>query len=339
MSRGVELSFAEREEISRLIVAGRSGREIAGLLGRHQSVVNREIRRGGGGEDYRAVASDRRAQCGRRRPKLRRVEADPRLLGQVNDGLRQKWSPSQISARLKRDFPDDDTMRVSHEQLYEALYVQARGQLKVELVGQLRRGGARRVSVDERRRVGEKKQQVIPSMVMITERPAEAADRAVPGHWEGDLIMGAANRSAIITLVERTSRFTVLCRLAYDHTATRVALQLSHAMDGLPERLKRSLTWDQGREMASHAKFTARTGIPVFFCDPHSPWQRPSNENMNGLIREYFPKGIELQDYSQNYLDAVARELNGRPRKVLDWQTPAEKLDEILGKAGGALTA
>lgn len=338
MPRGSVLRFDEREEISRRLAVGESGRMIAVALGRHHSVVNREICRVGGRDVYRAVAADQRAQACRARRKPLRIESNPMLLAEVNAGLTQKWSPRQVSSRLKLDHPDDDTMRVSHEQLYHALYVQARGQLRVELKGQLRRGGTHRVSIAERRRVAEKKQQVIASMVMITERPAEAEDRAVPGHWEGDLVMGAGNRSAIITLVERTSRFCVLRRLAYDHTAARVAGQLSMAMSVLPDLLKQSLTWDQGREMAAHAKFTAHTGIPVFFCDPHSPWQRGCNENTNGLIREYFPKGIELQDYSQDYLNAVARELNGRPRMTLDWRTPAEKLDEILGQTGGALT-
>lgn len=338
MCRGVVLSFGEREEISRRLAVRASGREIGVVLGRHHSVINREIARGGGRGAYRAVVADRGAQVARRRPRLRRVEADPLLLERVNDGLRQKWSPRQISERLRVAFPGVDTMRVSHEQLYQALYIQARGQLRVELTGQLRRGGTRRLGRAERRRITESKQQVIPAMVMITQRPPEAEDRAVPGHWEGDLVMGSANRSAIITLVERTSRFVILRRLNYDHTASRVALQLSAAMGTLPVVLKRSLTWDQGREMAAHSVFTIRTGIPVFFCDPHSPWQRGSNENTNGLLREYFPKGIDLQDYSQDYLDAVAHELNGRPRMTLNWRNPAEKLDEILATAGGALT-
>lgn len=338
MCRGQVLSFVEREEISRRLAVGETGRAIARGLGRHHSVVNREIARGGGRRGYRAVESDKRALIGRRRPRSLRVESDSRLLAWVNKGLARKWSPRQISRRLLVEFPGDDTMRVSHEQLYQALYVQARGRLKVVLAGELRRGGTVRVGRAERRRIAEKKKQVIPSMVLITERPAEAADRAVPGHWEGDLVMGAGNRSAIITLVERSSRYVILRRLPHDHTAVRVAGQLSLAMKDLPVLLKQSLTWDQGREMAAHVSFTSGTGIPVFFCDPHSPWQRPSNENMNGLVREYFPKGIELQDYSQPYLDAVARELNDRPRQVLDWLKPAEKLDAILTEAGGALT-
>ncbi|PPG88510.1 IS30 family transposase [Rathayibacter rathayi] len=330
MSRGVLLSLAEREEISRGIAGGVSGWAIAASLGRDPSVVSREIVRGGGRVEYRAGLSEVRAAQESRRPRLRRVEADPRLLAVVNSGFVKAWSPTQISRRMRLDFPDDHTMRVSNEQLYQARYVQARGQLKVELLGQLRRGGTVRVGRAERRRIVERRHQVIPSMVMITERPPEAEDRAVPGHWEGDLIMGAANRFAIITLVERTTRFVILRRLNHDQTAARVAGQLTSGMRDLPALLKQSLTWDQGREMAAHKKFTTATGIPVFFCDPHSPWQRGTNENTNGLLREHFPKGTELKDYTQNYLDAVARDLNGRPRQTLEFRTPAEKLALLL---------
>jgi IS30 family transposase len=265
------LSLADREEISRGVSAGRSGRDIAEAIGRHYSVVNREIARHGGRRGYRAVAADRQAAVSRCRPKLRKVEADPVLAGEVNAGLAQQWSPRQISRRLVVDHPDRPELRVSHEALYQALYCQARGQLRVELTGCLRRGGTRRVSRVERRAVATAKSQVIANMVLITDRPAEAQDRAVPGHWEGDLIMGAANRSAIITLVERTTRYVILQRVPYDQRAERVALLLSQAMGRLPSLLRRSLTWDQGREMADHARFSVATGIPVFFCDPHSP--------------------------------------------------------------------
>jgi transposase, IS30 family len=328
----------EREEISRGIVAEESGREIARRLGRHYSVINREIGRNGGRTAYRATDAAQNAIVSARRPKDRKVETDLLLLAEVNKGLSVKWSPQQISTRLRVDFPDDEAMRVSHEALYQALFVQAKGQLKARLVGRLRTGKVRRVSRAERRAITANKQ-AIPNMVMITERPPEVADRAVPGHWEGDLIMGERNSSAIATLVERASRFVMLQRLPYDHSAERTAYALTAAMNRLPALLKRSLTWDQGREMAQHAKFTTITDIPVFFCDPHSPWQRGTNENTNGLLREYFPKGTDLSVYSQDYLDAVAFELNGRPRKTLGWLKPSEKLNTILLEAGDASTA
>ncbi|MGH7734979.1 MAG: IS30 family transposase, partial [Gemmatimonadales bacterium] len=253
-------------------------------------------------------------------------------------GLGQQWSPRQIAARLGLDHPDDPELRVSHEAIYQALYCQARGQLKVELTGALRRGGARRVGRAERRAMLVNRQ-AIPNMVMVTERPAEAEDRAVPGHWEGDLIMGAANRSAIITLVERTTRYVILAKVPYDHRAERVALLLAKAMGRLPRLLRRSLTWDQGREMAGHASFSVATGIPVFFCDPHSPWQRGSNENTNGLLRQYFPKGTDLSAHSQPDLDNVAFLLNNRPRETLNWLKPAERFNMLLLEHGDALSA
>ena len=337
LPRGVVLCAEEREEISRGIVAEESGRAIAQRLGRHFSVINREIARHGGRSAYRACDAQRDADVSAGRPKDRKVESDPLLLVEVNKGLALKWSPQQISTRLSIDFPDNEVMRVSPEAIYQALYVQAKGRLKAQLVGRLRTGKVRRVSRAERRAVTDNKQ-AIPGMVMITDRPPEVADRAVPGHWEGDLIMGKGNSSAIATLVERTSRFVILQRLAYDHTAERMAYALTAAMSRLPAMLKRSLTWDQGREMAQHAKFTTITGIPVFFCDPHSPWQRGTNENTNGLLREYFPKGIDLSEYNQDYLDAVAFELNGRPRQTLGWLKPSEKLNAILLDASDALT-
>ena len=338
MARGRVLCLEEREEISRGIVARESGHEIGRRLGRHPSVINREIARHGGRLAYRAAEAQQNAIVSATRPKDRKVEKDSLLLAEVNKGLECKWSPQQISARLKEDFPDNEAMRVSHESLYQALFVQAKGQLKAQLVGRLRTGKIRRVSRAQRRAIAEKKQ-AIPDMTMITQRPPEAADRAVPGHWEGDLIMGKGNASAIATLVERTSRFAILVQLPYDHCADRVAYGLTVAMNRLPALLKRSLTWDQGREMAQHAKFTTLTGMPVFFCDPHSPWQRGTNENTNGLLREYFPKGIDLSDYNQDYLDAVAFELNGRPRKTLGWLKPSEKLNAMLLEASDASTA
>lgn len=338
MGRGVVLNVSVREEISRLLPSGISFREIGRELDRDHTVISREVGRNGGRREYRAHTAQTAADARLARPKDRKIETDERLLAQVNTGLGQQWSPRQISKRLVIDFPDDDTMRVSHEQIYQALYFQARGQLKVQLLGQLRRGGTTRVSRAQRREIAENRKKVIPAMTMITERPPEVEDRAVPGHWEGDLIMGAGNRSAIITLVERSTRFVLLGKLNYDHTAARTSLVLSNLMGTLPDLLRCSLTWDQGREMARHESFTITTGIPVFFCDPHSPWQRGSNENTNGLLRQYFPKGEDLHQYSQSYLDAVAAELNGRPRETLGWRTPAEKLADTLSGNSGALT-
>ncbi len=272
-----------------------------------------------------------------RRAKLRKVETCPALLELVNAGLGQGWSPRQIAGRLVKDHPERPQWQVSHEAIYQALYCQARGQLRVELKGVLRRGGTARVSRAQRAAISAGREAILDK-VMISERPAEAEDRAVPGHWEGDLVMGAGNRSAVITLVERTSRYVILQRLPYDHSAPRVAFFLSQAMSRLPALLRRSLTWDQGREMARHATFTINTGIPVFFADPHSPWQRGSNENINGLLRQYLPKGTDLSTHTQTDLDNIAYLLNGRPRETLDFDTPAEKLDTILTQAGEALT-
>lgn len=338
VARGKLVTLAEREEISRGLAAGETGRWIAARLGRHHSVVNREVARHGGRAGYRATLAERDATAGVRRPKERKVEACARLRDAVNAGLGRDWSPQQIAARLRADHADDEDMRISHEAIYQALYCQARGQLRVELAGCLRRGGTRRVSIGERRRIVSNRT-VMKDMVMITDRPAEADDRAVPGHWEGDLIMGSGNASAVITLVERTSRYVILQRVPHDHSAVRVAALLSVAMGRLPLLLKRSLTWDQGREMTEHARFTLATQIPVFFCDPHSPWQRGGNENTNGLLRQYLPKGTDLSVHSQDHLDTIAFALNGRPRATLDWLKPHEKLDQLLKDAGGALTA
>jgi len=337
VSRGVVLSLVGREEISRGLAAGSSGRVIAAGIGRHYSVINREIARHGRRGGYRAVDTERCAVVDARRAKDRRVELDAVLRAAVDQGLTVGWSPQQIAARLRVDHPDDEAVRVSHESIYQAVCAQVRGRLKVELLAALRRGRTRRVGVGERRRITANRQ-VIKDMVMLTERPPEADDRAVPGHWEGDLIMGAGNTSAIITLVERTSRYTILARVPYDHTAIRVAALLGVAMGRLPSLLKRSLAWDQRREMSEHASFSVATGIPVFFCDPHSPWQRGTNEDTNGLLRQYFPKGTDLSIYSQDHLDAVALELNGRPRQTLDWLKPHEKLDRLLSDTNDALT-
>jgi IS30 family transposase len=320
------LTAEDREEISRGISEGFSGSFIARRLGKHRSVVNREIDRCGGREEYRALAAQERAEEQALRPKPRKLAVSGRLHDAVADGLNKSWSPQQISYRLKIDYPDDPEMRVSSETIYETLYVQSRGELNTQLKINLRSGRVRRRPRGSTRPAKAR----ITDMVNISERPPEVADRAVPGHWEGDLIVGKGGKSQIATLVDRTSRFVVLVRIPYDRTAERVAIQLSQEVKKLPEALARSLTWDQGTEMAAHAKFTLATNVPVYFCDPHSPWQRGSNENTNGLLRQYFPKGTDLSGYSQMDLNRVADELNGRPRETLGWKTPAEALNMIL---------
>jgi transposase, IS30 family len=320
--RGVELTLEDRESISRGLAAELSQRAIAGLLNRSQSVVCREIARNGGAADYRAADAQRRAEVTRRRPKLFKLERDRRLHDEVAARLADDFSPEQVSNRLRRDFPDDPEMRVSHETIYQTLFVQARGELRTELTLALRSGRA------ERRPHGSTRprQARIAGMVHLSERPAEAEDRAVPGHWESDLIIGKGGKSQILTLVERATRFTMLIRIPYDRHADRVAIQLSQGVRRLPEALFRSITHDQGVEMADHARFTVATGIPVYFCDPHSPWQRGTNENTNGLLRQYFPKGTDLDVHTQAELDRVADLLNRRPRQTLNWDTPAERL-------------
>jgi len=328
MSPREALRIEEREVISRELSRNQSARFIGALLGRHHSAVSREIDRNGGRDEYRAVDAQRRCEEHRARPKERRLEASTALHDAVNDGLRQKWSPRQISRRLREDYPDDESMRVSHETVYECLYLQARGELRTQLKLALRKGRTRRVN-RSRPAVA---RGTIPDMVNISERPVEAEDRAVPGFWEGDLIIGKGGRSQIATLVERRTRFVMLVRIPYDRTAERVALLLAAKMATLPEFLRNSVTWDQGKEMARHADFTIRTGIPVYFCDPHSPWQRGSNENTNGLLRQYFPKGTDLSLHSQAELDRVAAELNGRPRETLKWRKPVEELTDLIAQ-------
>jgi IS30 family transposase len=321
-----QLNIEEREIISRELSQHHSARQIGKILGRHHSTISREVDRNGGAAAYRAVDAQRRCDVGRLRPKERKLEASARLHDAVNDGLAEKWSPKQISERLRKEYPDDEDMRVSHETIYECLYLQARGELRTELKLALRRGRTRRVN---RSRTTVARGQIV-DMVNISERPKEADDRAVPGFWEGDLIIGKGNKSQIATLVERTTRFVMLVRIPYDRNAERVAYLLAKKMETLPEFLRNSVTWDQGKEMARHAEFTVRTGIPVYFCDPHSPWQRGSNENTNGLLRQYFPKGTDLSLHSQEELDRVAAQLNGRPRQTLDWLKPVEVLNDLL---------
>jgi IS30 family transposase len=304
---------------------------IADGLGRAASTVSREVNANGGRDGYRAWAGERRAFTGAARPKLAKLDGNPALKAVVVDWLLLKWSPEQISDRLPIEFPDDPEMRVSHETIYQSIYVQGRGTLRKELAACLRTGRARRrprtlTGTDERR--GK-----LPDMISISERPAEVEDRAVPGHWEGDLIVGTRSRSAIGTLVERTTRFVILLHLPGAHDAEAVLDALTRHIQTLPRQLIRSLTWDQGKEMALHTRFTIASGIAVYFADPHAPWQRGSNENTNGLLRQYFPKGTDLSVHTQDDLDAVAAELNGRPRKTLGYMTPSEKFAELVATA------
>ena len=322
----LRLSLAEREEISRGLAAGVSVRAIARSLGRAPSTVCREIAANGGPLRYRACDADKRAVRKLRRPKPAKLARCPRLREVVEAKLELRWSPQQIAAWLQVAYPDDLEMRVSHETIYLSLFVQARGALRKELFRCLRTGRARRRPQGLTVMNGQGK---IRNAVNISERPAEADDRAVPGHWEGDLVYGKSY-SAIATLVERKSRFVMLVRLDRGHTAEVVAEALAGAVTTLPAQLRQSLTWDQGKEMAAHAKFTIATDIPVYFCDPHSPWQRGSNENTNGLLRQYFPRSTDFKAVTQSDLDRVAAELNERPRQTLEWKTPCQALDEAL---------
>ncbi|WP_371657282.1 IS30 family transposase [Streptomyces sp. NBC_00280] len=380
---GRYLSFAEREEIALLRVQGAGVRQIAGRLGRSPSTISRELRRNaatrGARLEYRASVAQWKADLVARRPKAAKLAANERLREYVQDRLlgvirspggralpgpqvpdwkgRNKphrndrrwanaWSPEQISARLKIDFPEDESMRISYEAIYQALYVESRGGLKRELVACLRTGRALRVP---RARARNKPGGHVTPEVLISQRPAEAVDRAIPGHWEGDLIIGL-NRSAIGTLVERTTRYTMLVHLpraegygtiprtkngpalaGYGAVAMKDALATT--MSTLPDQLRRSLTWDRGKELSAHAQLTIETGLPVYFADPHAPWQRATNENTNGLLRQYFPKGTDLSRWSADELAAIASVLNSRPRKTLDWKTPAEALDDYLQSA------
>jgi IS30 family transposase len=376
---GRYLSFAEREEIAILRAQGHGVRAIAGHLGRPASTISRELRRNAarrhGAPGYRATTAQWHADQSARRPKPAKLAVSPILRDYVQDRLagmiatpdrtpvagpkvvwkgrravhRQNrrwataWSPEQISRRLRLDFPEDETMRISHEAIYQALYVQGRGALRRELTACLRTGRALRMPRTRTRKQG---RSFVSPEIMISQRPAEAADRAVPGHWEGDLIVGLGS-SAIGTLVERTTRFTMLLHLPRmpdhiqevhaknglalaGHGAEAVRDAIARAIVTMPEQLRRSLTWDQGAELAQHARLRIDAGVQVYFCDPHSPWQRGSNENTNGLLRQYFPKGTDLGAHSADDLAAVALALNTRPRKTLGWKTPAETLDEFL---------
>lgn len=320
------LTLAEREEISRGIAAEESARGIAARLGRSPSTITREIDRHGGRSRYRAAEADKRAWDNARRPQTCKLARDPALAQLVAAGLREDWSPEQIAGWLKAKFPDDHTMRVSHETIYLTLFIQARGALKRELVSHLRRSRSLRKPRNAKRR--HRGQGQIAEAVSIRERPAEAEDRAIPGHWEGDLLAGGAN-THIATLVERHSRFVMLVAVGGKDTRS-VTDALSKQVCHLPRDLRSSLTWDRGTEMAEHARFTVATDVKVYFCDPQSPWQRGSNENTNGLLRQYLPKGTDLSRFTQADLDAIASKLNTRPRETLGFKTPADTLDAAL---------
>lgn len=325
---GRALQAVEREEISRGLAAGRSLRAIARQLGRAASTVSREIERNGGALEYRAAEAEARAWNQARRPQRCRLARHARLRDWVAEQLGRNWSPRQISFGLVQQFPDDAQMRVSHETIYRSLFVQARGALKAELVGHLRRAGFMRRSRHHQR----PSVQGVVDGVSIRERPAEVEDRALPGHWEGDLLMGG-NSSQIATLVERRSRFVMLIKIGAKDTRT-VTKALARKIGELPKELRRTLTWDRGTELHAHKEFTLATDMQVYFCDPRSPWQRGSNENTNGLLRQYFPKGHDMSHYSQRSLDRVARELNERPRETLNWRTPLGVLQATVASTG-----
>ena len=330
---GLRLSFEEREEIACLRAAGSGVGEIARQLNRHKSTISRELRRLPSAPDgrtvaYRASTAQADADLKAKRPKPAKLATNLVLRRYVQAKLELNHSPEQISRRLRRDFPDDPEMQLSPESIYQSIYVQGRGGLRRELAKHLRTG---RVLRAPRRRDGERRGR-IPDMINISERPAEVEDRAVPGHWEGDLIIGKDSASAIGTVVERKTGFVLLLHLPDNHGALAVRDQIITKMSELPEILRLTLTWDQGREMFNHLEIAAATDLDIYFCDPHSPWQRGSNENTNGLLRQYFPKGTDLSIYGAGYLDYVAAELNNRPRKRLDWSTPAEALAELLSQ-------
>ena len=324
------LAMAEREEISRGIAAGDSMREIAKRLGRAPSTISREVRRNGGRRHYRANQADEAAWQRAHRPKICKLAQNPVAARLVAGKLKKRWSPRQIAGWLKRTYPDDESFQVSHETIYLTLYIQARGALKKELIRYLRRSRAMRRSRHHTQKTADHGR--ITDAVSISERPPSAEDRAVPGHWEGDLLCGS-NNSQIATLVERHTRYCLLVRVPSKDTETVISALIRQAHK-LPRELYKSLTWDRGKEMADHKRFSLATDIDVYFCDPQQPWQRGSNENTNGLLRQYFPKGMDLSNVHQNRLNAVARELNERPRETLNFYSPAEKFSECVASTG-----
>ncbi len=324
------LRQSEREEISRGVVAGQSLRSIASSLGRAPSTVSREINRNGGRRRYRANSADQAAWHRAHRPKTCKLAENRALARIVAKKLQLEWAPRQIAGWLKRMYPNDETYQVSHETIYKSLFIQARGALKKELLQHLRKTRAMRRSRHHTQKTDNHGR--ITNAVSIRERPASVEDRAVPGHWEGDLIMGG-NNSQIATLVERHTRYVMLVRVPSKDTKTVINALIKHAHK-LPRELYKSLTWDRGKEMADHQRFSLDTNVKVYFCDPQSPWQRGSNENTNGLLRQYFPKGMDLSNVHQNRLNAVARRLNERPRETLQFYSPAEKFNECVASTG-----
>jgi IS30 family transposase len=323
------LSLAERESVSRGLAQDKSLQQIAAQLGRSASTISREVARHGGREHYRAEYADKRAWSNAQRPKVCVLANHDRLRRVVAGRLKRNWSPEQIARWLKLAYPGDETMRVSHETIYRSLYVQARGALKKELLAHLRYQRLMRQSKGARSQDGRGK---IADAVSISQRPAAAEDRAVPGHWEGDLLAGGRN-SYIGTLVERNTRYVMLVKVRSKHTDEVVAA-LKRVVSKLPLQLRQSLTWDRGKELSQHKDFSMATNMQVYFCDPYSPWQRGSNENTNGLLRQYFPKGADVSSFTQRQLDKIARELNERPRKTLEFLTPAQKLQQTVASIG-----
>ena len=320
------LSASEREAIRSGLDAGKSSRTIARCLGRAPSTVSREVNANGGRDRYAGWRAHRRACDLARRPKVAKLARCERLRTQVETWLSEElWSPAQISTQLRIEFPDDPMMRVSPETIYQSLYVQGRGALRKELAACLRTGRAIRRNRSRLERRGR-----IADMVMISQRPAEIEDRAVPGHWEGDLMIGKDNNSAVGTLVERSTRYVMLLHLPADHTAETVRTAMTTKISTLPGHLVRSITWDQGSEMAHHVAFSVDTGIDIYFCDPHSPWQRGSNENTNGLLRQWMPKGTDLSVHTEADLDTIAYKLNNRPRQTLGWMKPSQALAQLV---------
>jgi transposase, IS30 family len=330
------MSFVERCHLEQLLESGHGPTSAARLLGRNRATIHREITKGATASGYRARVAQRVVEVARRRPRPRKLEDNEALLAEVLRRLKQRHSPEQIAGRLREDFPEDPEMWVSHETIYQALYVQPRGEL-AKLVKTALRSGRTRRKPQGRKETGNAGQ--LKDMINISERPAEADDRAIPGHWEGDLIIGAGGHSAIGTLVERSTGFVMLLHLPGDRSAATLAEAMTAKIPQIAAVLRRSLTWDQGKEMALHTAITEATGLPIYFCDPHSPWQRGTNENTNGLLRQYFPKGTDLSFHGPGILDNVAAELNARPRQRYNWRTPAEELDRLLSDPSAYVAA